>query len=165
MISLLLDEAAGAGGMGWFQWVAIGLIVLLLIAYPLLMSRRNKAENKKLMEQTNSLKKGDEIITNAGVYGKVIEIKQEGEAKKVIIETGNDKFKSYMTIDAYAIYSVLNKEPVKPVEDKKIEVKKEDKKTESKEDKKADVKKVESKKKEEIQKPEEAKKATTEDKK
>lgn len=145
MISLILDGAAetGANGMGWFQWVAIGLIVLLLIAYPILMSRRNKAENKKMMEQTNSLKKGDEVITNAGVYGKVIEIKQEGEAKKVVIETGNDKFKSYMTIDAYAIYSVLNKEPVKPAEDKKADAKKEEKKVEVKDEEKKEAKKEE----------------------
>lgn len=145
MISLILDGAAetGANGMGWFQWVAIGLIVLLLIAYPILMSRRNKAENKKMMEQTNSLKKGDEVITNAGVYGKVIEIKQEGEAKKVVIETGNDKFKSYMTIDAYAIYSVLNKEPVKPAEDKKADAKKEEKKAEVKVEEKKEAKKEE----------------------
>lgn len=145
MISLILDGAAetGANGMGWFQWVAIGLIVLLLIAYPILMSRRNKAENKKMMEQTNSLKKGDEVITNAGVYGKVIEIKQEGEAKKVVIETGNDKFKSYMTIDAYAIYSVLNKEPVKPAEDKKADAKKDEKKAEVKVEEKKEAKKEE----------------------
>ena len=145
MISLILDGAAetGANGRGWFQWVAIGLIVLLLIAYPILMSRRNKAENKKMMEHTNSLKKGDEVITNAGVYGKVIEIKQEGEAKKVVIETGNDKFKSYMTIDAYAIYSVLNKEPVKPAEDKKADAKKEEKKAEVKVEEKKEAKKEE----------------------
>lgn len=134
--------------MGWIQYVMIGLIVLLLIAYPILMSRRNKAENQKMIEQTNSLKRGDEVITNAGIYGKVLEVKQDGEAKKVVIETGNDKNKSFLTIDAYAIYSVLNKEPKEPVksDDKKsvAEVKKEDKKPEVKEEKKAEAK-VESK--------------------
>ena len=121
--------------MNWVQYVMIALIVLLLIAYPLLMSRRNKAENQKMIEQANSLKKGDEIITNAGIYGKILEVKQEGEAKKVVIETGSGNNKSFMTIDAYAIYSVLNKEPketkeaVKSIkEDKKNkEIKKEDK--------------------------------------
>lgn len=147
MIGLLLDETATSttgSGMNWIQYVMIGLIVLLLIAYPLLMSRKNKAENKKMIEQTNSLKKGDEVITNAGIYGKVLEVRQEGEAKKVVIETGNDKNKSYLTIDAYAIYSVLNKEPKEPVkaeekkpeeakkEEVKVEVKQQEKKAENK---------------------------------
>ena len=148
MIGLLLDGTATGtttnGGMGWIQYVMIGLIVLLLIAYPLLMSRKNKAENKKMIEQTNSLKRGDEVITNAGIYGKVLEVRQEGEAKKVVIETGNDKNKSYLTIDAYAIYSVLNKEPKEPVkaDEKKVE---EAKKVEVKAEKKSEEKKTESK--------------------
>lgn len=147
MISFLLAEGSDAstnGQMGWIQYVMIGLIVLLLIAYPLLMSRKNKAENKKMVEQTNSLKKGDEVITNAGIYGKVLEVRQDGEAKKVVIETGSDKNKSYLTIDAYAIYSVLNKEPKEPA---KAEEKKPEnaQKTDVKTEPKAEEKKVENK--------------------
>lgn len=115
--------------MGVTQYVLIGFIVLLLIAYPIIMSRRNKNQNQKMEEQANSLKKGDEIITSAGVYGKIIEVKQEGEAKKVVIETGNAKNKSYLTIDAYCIYSVLNKETKEPVKEEK-KAKKDDEKEE-----------------------------------
>ena len=118
---MLLDAA----GMGVYQWVILGVLVALLIAFPFFTSRKNKRENQKLIEQTNSLKRGDEVLTTSGVYGKVLEVKQDGEAKKVVIETGSDKNKSFLTIDAYSIYVVLNKEPVK---EEKAEGKKEDKK-------------------------------------
>ena len=92
------------------QIVLIVLIGLLIIAYPLLMMRRNKKENQRMTEQTNSLKRGDKVLTTSGVYGKIIDIKLDGTAKQITIETGSDKFKSYMTIDAYAIYQVIKDE-------------------------------------------------------
>lgn len=130
------------------QIVLIVLIALLVIAYPLLMIRRNKKENQRMTEQTNSLKRGDKILTTSGVYGKIVDIKLDGTAKQVTIETGTDKYKSYMTVDAYAIYQVIKDEiPVAkdlPVADtaKKADEKKTDEKKsdEKKEDVKADLK-------------------------
>ena len=131
------------------QIVLIVLIALLVIAYPLLMIRRNKKENQRMTEQTNSLKRGDKILTTSGVYGKIVDIKLDGTAKQVTIETGSDKYKSYMTVDAYAIYQVIKDEiPVAkdlPLTDKN---KVEDKKAEAKEEKvqnKEEEKKEESK--------------------
>ena len=133
--------------MTWAQWVLIGVVVLLIFAYPFIMRSKNKKENEKLIEQTNSLKRGDKILTTSGVYGKILEVREEDGAKKVIIETGNDKYKSYMSIDAYAIYTVL-KDDVKPQE--KVEVKEEEK-IDLKEEKVEEVKTEE--KKEEVKKP------------
>ena len=92
------------------QWILIALVLVLIIAYPILMSRRNKKENERIVEQTNSLKRGDKILTTSGVYGTILEVREEDGAKKVVIETGNAQYKSYMTIDAYAIYTVLKDE-------------------------------------------------------
>ncbi len=123
------------------QIVLIVLIALLVIAYPLLMIRRNKKENQRMTEQTNSLKRGDKILTTSGVYGKIVDIKLDGTAKQVTIETGTDKYKSYMTVDAYAIYQVIKDEiPVakdlqvaetaKKADEKKTDEKKSDEKKE-----------------------------------
>ncbi len=113
------------------QIVLIVVVLLLVVAYPFIMSKRNKKENQRLIEQTNSLKRGDKILTTSGVYGTVLEVREEDGAKKVVIETGNAQYKSYMTIDAYAIYTVLKDE--KPVaEEKKVEEKKEEIKIEEK---------------------------------
>ncbi len=90
------------------QIVLICLIAVLLIAYPIIMFTKNKKENQKIAERTNSLKKGDKILTTSGVYGKIIDIRMEGSSKQITIETGSGNYKSYMTIDAYAIYSVIS---------------------------------------------------------
>ena len=90
------------------QIVLICLIAVLLIAYPIIMFTKNKKENQKIVERTNSLKKGDKILTTSGVYGKIIDIRMEGNSKQITIETGSGNYKSYMTIDAYAIYSVIS---------------------------------------------------------
>ena len=136
------------------QWVMIGFIIVLLILFPLLTSRKNKIENQKIIEQANSLKRGDEVLTNSGIYGKILEVKQDGEAKKVVIETGNDKNKSTVTVDAYAIYVVLNNGSIKEqVENQNkdktnIEVEKnEDKGVDKKEDGVKSKEKIENKSK------------------
>lgn len=125
------------------QIVLIVVVLLLVIAYPIIMSKRNKKENQRLIEQTNSLKRGDKILTTSGVYGTVLEVREEDGAKKVVIETGNAQYKSYMTIDAYAIYTVLKDEKT-IAEEKKVEEKKEEVKVTEKpeivEEKKAEKK-------------------------
>ena len=92
------------------NYILIGIVVLMLIALPIMMNQKNKRETQKIQEQTNSLKVGDKILTTSGVYGKIIDIKLEGNSKQITIETGSGNYKSYMTIDAYAIYSVIKDE-------------------------------------------------------
>jgi len=92
-----------------WNYVLIGVVVLLLIALPILMNARNKKESQKIQEQTNSLKVGDKILTTSGVYGTITELKCDDTQKMVVIETGG-KTKSYMSIDAYAIYTVFKSE-------------------------------------------------------
>ena len=116
-----------------YQIILIVLIAVLVIAYPVLMFTRNKKENQRMTEQTNSLKRGDKVLTTSGVYGKIIDIKLEGTAKQVTIETGSDKFKSYMTIDAFAIYQVIKDEvavakPLQSLQEKPVEENADDKK-------------------------------------
>lgn len=142
--------------MTWQHWVLIGLIVILVIAYPLLTNMRNKKENERLIEQTNSLKRGDKILTRSGVYGTILEVRQEENgAKTVVFETGNDKYKSYMTIDAYAIYAVLNDKP-----ETKEEIKIKEPKVEEKTETKVEEKPVEEPKVEEKAKKSTANKST-----
>ena len=127
------------------QIILICLIAVLLIAYPIIMFTKNKKENQKIAERTNSLKKGDKVLTTSGVYCKIIDIRLEGNSKQITIETGTGNYKSYMTIDAYAIYSVISDQlPVakdlpeeKPAESKeeKVEEKGEEKAEPKKEEK------------------------------
>lgn len=91
------------------NYILIGIVVLMLIALPIMMNQKNKRETQKIQEQTNSLKVGDKILTTSGVYGTITEIKFDDTQKLVVIETGG-KTKSYMTVDAYAIYTVFKSE-------------------------------------------------------
>lgn len=119
-------------GLDTTQIILICLIAVLLIAYPILMVTKNKKENQRITEQTNSLKRGDKVLTTSGVYGKIIDIKLEGTSKQITIETGSGNYKSYMTIDAYAIYSVIKDEIPVAKDITKTEEKTEDKKEEAK---------------------------------
>lgn len=92
------------------QIILIVFIVLLIIIYPILISLRNKKENQKIQEQTNSLKRGDKIITTSGVYGTIVDLHLDDNKKIVTIETGTGKNKSYLSIDAYSIYTIIKDE-------------------------------------------------------
>lgn len=130
------------------QYVLIGVVALLLIAMPIVMNARNKKETQKVQEQTNSLKVGDKILTTSGVYGTITEIKFSDSQKIVVIETGG-KTKSYMSVDAYAIYTVLDTYEEFAQEDAQAVAEKNVTKTEEKvEEKKEPAKKTTRKKKE-----------------
>ena len=113
------------------NYVLIGIVVLMLIALPIMMNSKNKKETQKIQEQTNSLKVGDKVLTTSGVYGTITELKFDETQKLVVIETGG-KEKSYLTVDAYAIYTVFKSEEElkKEAEEKAKLEKKEEKKEE-----------------------------------
>ncbi len=149
MTSMLLE----AGTNNVWNYVLIGVVALLLIAMPIMMNARNKRETQKVQEQTNSLKVGDKVLTTSGVYGTITELKFDDSQKVVVIETGG-KTKSYMTVDAYAIYTVFKSDAelakeaeVKAEAEKKAEEKVEDPKAEQKPkaEKKTTKKKAENK--------------------
>ncbi len=94
------------------QIILIVFIVLLLIAYPIMVFSKNKKETMRMQEQTNSLKRGDKVLTTSGVYGTIVDLQLEGDKKIVTIETGTDKKKGYVSVDAYAIFQVIKDEPV-----------------------------------------------------
>lgn len=104
MNSMLLEGSGG--GSGIWNYVLIAVVVLLLIALPIMMNHKNKRETQKVQEQTNSLKAGDKVLTTSGVYGTIVELKFDDSQKVVVLETGG-KNKSYMSVDAYAIYTVF----------------------------------------------------------
>lgn len=112
------------------QIILIVFIVVLLIAYPVMMYSRNKKENQRMQEQTNSLKRGDKVLTTSGVYGTIVDLHLEEDKKIVTIETGSDKKKGYISVDAYAIYTIFKEEQkTENAESVKEEAKPEENKT------------------------------------
>lgn len=115
--------------------ILIVLIALIVIAYPILVTRRNKKEKQKLTEQTNSLKRGDKVLTTSGIYGTIVDLHLDGDKQIVTIETGTGKNKGYMSIDAYAIYTVFVDEEKQDKPEEKKEEKPEAKPEEKPEEK------------------------------
>lgn len=103
--------------------VMLVLIGVILVAYPIMMMRKNKKDKQNFQEMANSIKRGDKVTTYSGVYGTVTDIHQEGDRKIVTIETGMGKSKGYIGVVVEAIYSIDNQEVV---EEPKAEQKSED---------------------------------------
>ncbi|TZE83516.1 preprotein translocase subunit YajC [Calorimonas adulescens] len=94
----------------------IELVVFVGIFY-LLIILPQQQRDKKEKEMLASLTPGDEIITKSGIYGKILNIKDDA----VTIEVGADKVK--LKIAKWAVGGILNKAP-----SKENKVEKEDKK-------------------------------------
>ena len=149
------------------NYILIAVVVLMLIALPIMMNQKNKRETQKIQEQTNSLKVGDKILTTSGVYGTITEIKFDDTQKLVVIETGG-KTKSYMTVDAYAIYTVFkSEEELENEQQAKLEAEKakEQEKKEKKDDKKEEKTEIVVEEKQEEPKAEEVKEVEVVDEK
>lgn len=72
---LFLQEGGAApagGGMGF-----IVVMLLMFVAMWFFMIRPQQKKQKQLKEMRMSLGKGDKIITQGGVFGTIVEVKEE----------------------------------------------------------------------------------------
>ncbi|MBU2462193.1 preprotein translocase subunit YajC [bacterium] len=72
--------AAGAGLMGFLPIIFIVVIFYLLIILP------QQKKDKQHRKMTEELKKGDRIITSAGICGKVVDTRE----KTIIVEVASN---------------------------------------------------------------------------
>ena len=107
MISNLLSSNGGSGS--W--WILLILVAVLVIMYIISFVRRKKY-NQQTVDMLESLKPGDKIKTYSGIYGTIVSIRETTDGKVVTIETGDEKHKSYTSIDSNAIYCIDKKEDI-----------------------------------------------------
>ena len=105
-MNLLLVESSNIGSL-----IFIGLLLVILVISPIILRVKNKRDMETAQKMLDSLKKGDEVLTSAGVIGKVISIDTKVGYKTVTIETGDEKHKGYQTLDINAIYLNLSAVP------------------------------------------------------
>ena len=95
-------EGEQPAGLGFLQPILlIGLFGLLMY---FMLYRPQKKQERTVAAMRNSLQIGDEISTNGGILGKIIQIKDEF----VIIETGNDRTK--LKLAKWSIRAVEHRE-------------------------------------------------------
>lgn len=106
MINLLGIETNQIG-----SYILMGVLLVLLVAYIIFGMRSRKKNQEKAMEMLNQLKTGDKVVTNAGIYGEIVSIKETNMGKVVTIKTGDEETKkiSYMTINASVILGIDEK--------------------------------------------------------
>ena len=84
MLHFLTETTGATGGMG--ASTIIMLVAMLGIFYFMMIRPENKRK-KEAEQMRSSLKVGDEIVTIGGIYGKVVNVKED----KFVIETGADQ--------------------------------------------------------------------------
>lgn len=96
--SMLLVVPREGGNSG-----TIFLIQMLLIfgIFYFLLIRPQAKERKKHDEMLSAIKKGDEIVTNGGIIGKVVHV----EENRLTVKTGDN---TRLTVDRGRIASVLD---------------------------------------------------------
>ncbi len=83
LILLQTEAAAGSKAGGYGMWLII--IVCILVMW-LFMIRPQRKQQKELQKFRDGLKKGDKVITVGGIYGTVVEVKDQ----TLILEVDNN---------------------------------------------------------------------------
>ena len=105
MFNLLGAEGNNIGSI-------IGLVLLgvVLIGYIVFGFTNRKKQQEQAMKMMSELKQGDKVVTNAGIYGEIVSMKETNMGRVVVIKTGEDKNVSYLTINASVILGIDKKE-------------------------------------------------------
>ena len=82
MITLLQAAAQQGQGGGWTMWVMLGLIFVVMYFF---MIRPQKKQQKELQNFRDSLAKGDKVVTIGGIFGTIVEVKED----YVLLEVDN----------------------------------------------------------------------------
>ena len=108
-----LQAAPSGGGLGGFQFIFLGLMILVFWLFFIRPQAKRAKNQKKFIED---IQKGDKIVTIAGIHGVINKVNEDGTLS-IEINPG-----SYIKIEKSAISmdwtAALNK-PVAATADKK----------------------------------------------
>lgn len=88
MLAATQTAEASTGSIGSLL-VSMLPIVLMIVVFYFLIIRPQKKQRKKEEDMRNNVQVGDEIITIAGLYGRVVALKEDS----FIVESGPDRAK------------------------------------------------------------------------
>jgi len=72
---LLQAAPAGGGGFGGFQFIFLGLMILVFWLFFIRPQAKKAKNQKKFIED---LQKGDKIVTIAGIHGTINKVNEDG---------------------------------------------------------------------------------------
>lgn len=97
-IDLLLAVPREGGNAGA---IFIGQMVLIIGIFYFLLLRPQAKERQRHEEMLTNVKKGDEIVTNGGIIGKVVHVQDD----RLTVRTGEN---TRVTVDRNRIAGVMN---------------------------------------------------------
>lgn len=89
-----LAYAQGQGAATGGGWVSLVSIILMILIFYFLLIRPQQKKEKQRVEMINSLRKGDKVITAGGMYGVVVDVKEDVVTLKVANNTNIDFVKN-----------------------------------------------------------------------
>ena len=110
MINLL--GAAESAGSNIGQIIMLGFLAVIAIAYIVISMKNRKKQQEQIMKMYNELKVGDKVVTNAGIYGEIVGIRETNMGKVVTIKTGEEDGKKFgfISVNASVIIGIDSKE-------------------------------------------------------
>ncbi|MES2107560.1 MAG: preprotein translocase subunit YajC [Bacteroidota bacterium] len=104
MIATILLQASGSG-LGIQQLVVFGLIAIVFYFFMIRPQVKKQKDQKKYV---NELKKGDKVVTTAGIHGRILEINDT----TFLIEIDNGKIRFDKSAISLEASKALNTPPV-----------------------------------------------------
>ncbi|NCB48221.1 MAG: preprotein translocase subunit YajC [Clostridia bacterium] len=107
----MLNMLCATKGIGWT--IALIALLALMVVYLVFGTINRKKNQEQVVKMINELKKGDKVVTNAGVYGEIASIRETNMGKVVVIKTGHEedsKNASFITVNASVILGLDKKE-------------------------------------------------------
>ena len=90
-------DDSGAATAGSLISLVVSIVLMIGIFYFLII-RPEKKRSKQMQEMLNNIQVADEVITNGGIIGRVLSVKED----TVLIETGSDRTKIRVVKSAIA---------------------------------------------------------------
>ena len=90
VISTAASSATATGGASVASMLTMLIpLALIVVFFYFFIIRPEKKRNKEMQNMLNSIQVADEVITNGGIIGRVLSVKED----TVLIETGSDRSK------------------------------------------------------------------------
>lgn len=121
---LALTAGAEQAASGASMLSLIIPIVLMVVVFYFFVIRPEKKRNKEMQNMLNNIQVADEVITNGGIIGRVVSVKED----TILIETGSDRTKIRVLKSAIAKNNTVHEAPAEAApEPKKLAKKDKDK--------------------------------------
>lgn len=120
-------NASTAAGLGSTLAMLIPLALIVVFFYFFII-RPEKKRNKEMQNMLNNIQVADEVITNGGIIGRVLSVKED----TVLIETGSDRTKIRVLKTSIAKNNTVHEIPEETAAPKKKKKGKDDKPAEIK---------------------------------